>query len=173
MYERSYYTYIVRCSDGSYYTGITNNPKGRVLQHNEGTNSKSYTFTRRPVALVYAAEFFDVYEAIHWEKIVKGWSRKKKEALIQGDWENIAALSKKIFPKKKNNITVMLSSPAFALRTAFAALRPTQSDKGGAYEAQPYNFAIPKSPRVSTRANCSTSLLLMRGNEIDLDPHAI
>ena len=95
MESRSYYTYIVRCSDGTYYTGVTNSYERRVLEHNEGKNPKSYTFSRRPVTLVYAAEFTDIYEAIECEKMLKGWSRKKKEALMNGDQKALQFLSKR------------------------------------------------------------------------------
>jgi len=100
MLEFDYYVYIVQCSDGSYYTGITNSVKRRVIQHNKGMNPFSYTFTRRPVKLVYSAHFNDVWDAISWEKQVKRWSRKKKEALIRRDFDEICRLAKKDFSKK-------------------------------------------------------------------------
>lgn len=100
MREYSYYVYIVRCSDGMYYTGITNNYERRVAEHNEGKDEKSFTFSRRPVVLVHTASFEDVFEAIAWEKTVKRWSRKKKEALIAGELERLPALAKKDFSKK-------------------------------------------------------------------------
>ncbi len=82
---KEYFVYILRCSDGSYYTGVTNNYQLRVAQHQEGHDTSCYTYKRRPVELVYLAEFQEVAEAIHWEKVLKGWSRKKKEALISGN----------------------------------------------------------------------------------------
>ena len=96
-----YYVYILRCKDGSYYTGITNNHERRLRQHNEGVNPKSYTFTRRPVELVYVTEFNDVFEAIAWEKQVKGWSRKKKEALIRREFEKLPRLALSKTPTEK------------------------------------------------------------------------
>jgi putative endonuclease len=89
----SYWTYILRCSDGSYYTGVTDDITYRVDQHNTGKNKAAYTFKRRPVTLVYSAEFSDVYEAIHWEKVLKRWSRAKKEALIQQSWNALHQLA--------------------------------------------------------------------------------
>jgi putative endonuclease len=86
--------YIVRCADESFYTGITNNVEYRVGQHNFGTDPESYTFTRRPVRLVYSSEFRDVIDAIAWEKHVKHWSRAKKQALIDGDWSKIRRLAR-------------------------------------------------------------------------------
>ena len=69
---------MVLCDDGSYYIGITHDVEKRVWQHNEGTDPRSYTFTRRPVILAHAMEFSEVDRAIDWEKQIKRWSRKKK-----------------------------------------------------------------------------------------------
>ena len=80
-----YYVYIVKCSDNSYYTGVTNDLESRINEHNDGLNPESYTYKRRPVELVFHYEFNDINQAIDFEKQVKGWSRKKKEALINGD----------------------------------------------------------------------------------------
>ncbi|HMD01114.1 MAG TPA: GIY-YIG nuclease family protein [Ferruginibacter sp.] len=90
----NYYVYIVRCSDNSYYTGVTNNLDRRIWEHNEGENKTCYTFQRRPVELMYAERFQDIKQAISWEKQLKGWSRKKKEALFNEDWEEIKRLAK-------------------------------------------------------------------------------
>ena len=97
---KEYYVYILRCCDDSYYTGVTNNYELRVGQHNEGGNSRCYTFKRRPVRLVYLSEFFDINEAISWEKQVKRWSRKKKEALIQQSYEMLPQLASNQYFKR-------------------------------------------------------------------------
>lgn len=91
---KTYYVYIVKCSDNSYYTGMTNNLTRRIDEHNEGNNPESYTYTRRPVKLVFYSEFNEVEQAIAFEKQVKGWSRKKKEAIINDNWETLPELSK-------------------------------------------------------------------------------
>ncbi|MFK8285211.1 GIY-YIG nuclease family protein [Capnocytophaga canis] len=88
-----YFVYILRCADNSYYTGVTNNLEERFRQHQEGYDTSAYTFSRRPVELVYYAGFNDINQAIAFEKQVKGWSRKKKEALINEDWGKIKELS--------------------------------------------------------------------------------
>jgi putative endonuclease len=80
-----YWVYILQCRDGSYYVGVTNDVHRREWEHNQGLEGKAYTNSRRPVKLVYTAFFSDVHEAIAWEKHIKRWSRKKKEALIRGD----------------------------------------------------------------------------------------
>ena len=100
---RSYYVYMVRCSDGSYYIGVTNDYEKRIAEHNDGTDPESYTFKRRPVTLVYLSDFSEVHQAISWEKQIKRWSRKKKEALIRGDYEALPELAKKDFSKRKRN----------------------------------------------------------------------
>ena len=86
-----YYVYILRCRDGSFYTGVTNDYLHRVWQHQEEIDEHCYTFKRRLVKLVYVGIFGDINEAISWEKKVKRWSRAKKEALIR---RNEAALKK-------------------------------------------------------------------------------
>ena len=83
------YVYILKCSDNTYYTGITNNPERRLLQHNKGLNKDAYTYKRRPVDLVYCERFSDFNLAIDWETKIKKWSKAKKEALIEGNWENL------------------------------------------------------------------------------------
>jgi putative endonuclease len=88
-----FYVYILKCADGLYYTGVTNNIELRVKQHNMGINPNSYTFSRRPVELVFMNEFKYIDQAIAFEKKVKGWSRKKKEAIINDNWEDLKELS--------------------------------------------------------------------------------
>jgi putative endonuclease len=83
------YVYILKCADNTYYTGVTNDPERRIKEHNLGINKKSYTCLRRPVTMIYCKKFSDFYEAISWEKKLKDWSRKKKEALMNEDWKQL------------------------------------------------------------------------------------
>ncbi|MDE6274060.1 MAG: GIY-YIG nuclease family protein [Clostridiales bacterium] len=78
-----YYTYIVRCSDGSLYTGFTDNPERRVKVHNDGKGAK-YTRSRLPVCLVYLEEYETEHEARSREWHIKRLSREEKLSLIQG-----------------------------------------------------------------------------------------
>jgi putative endonuclease len=78
----SYFVYILKCSDNSYYAGITNDLERRVIEHNSAFNKNSYTSKRMPVDLVFHETFNDVLQAIYFEKKIKGWTRAKKEALI-------------------------------------------------------------------------------------------
>ncbi len=91
---KQYYVYILKCSDDSYYTGFTNNIDRRITEHNAGMNKDTYTFTRRPVILVWIETFLDPNQAIMIEKKIKGWSRRKKEALINEDWDKLVEYSK-------------------------------------------------------------------------------
>lgn len=60
---KNYYVYIVKCSDGSYYTGITNNIERRLAEHNKGINKDCYTFNRNPVELMFCEYFIDPDQA--------------------------------------------------------------------------------------------------------------
>ena len=103
---KNYYVYILECSDKSYYTGVTNNLEKRLAEHKSGI-IHSYTSSRLPVRLIYSANFSDINKAIKFEKQVKGWSRKKKEALMRGDFDSLVWLSKS---KTKNNTAISQSS---------------------------------------------------------------
>jgi putative endonuclease len=89
-----YFVYILECNDGSYYTGLTNNLNVRIAQHELGYVVTCYTFKRRPVKLVYSVQMDDINQGIALEKQIKGWSRKKKHALIIEDWDKLKLLSK-------------------------------------------------------------------------------
>ncbi len=88
-----YYVYILKCSDNSYYTGVTSDLESRFIKHQSGHYPESYTDNRRPVQLVFYYEFNEIEHAISFEKQVKGWSRKKKEAIINDNWEKLKELS--------------------------------------------------------------------------------
>ena len=86
--------YIVRCSDGSYYTGLTKQQlEARIWEHNAGIY-RGYTFKRRPVKLVFSETYDRIVDAIARERQIKGWSRAKKEALIAYAYEQLPELSR-------------------------------------------------------------------------------
>ncbi|MBK8367418.1 MAG: GIY-YIG nuclease family protein [Bacteroidetes bacterium] len=89
MIVKYLYVYIIKCNDGTYYTGVTNNIEKRLVEHNEGIHKESYTYFRRPVELAFCELFSDYNLAIQWEKKIKKWSAKKKEALINSDWKRL------------------------------------------------------------------------------------
>jgi putative endonuclease len=89
--------YILKCADGSDYTGLTRGeePEQRLSEHQMKLSPSAFTASRLPVQLVYS-EYFDlVVDASAAERKIKGWSRAKKEALIKGDWKLIQSLSKR------------------------------------------------------------------------------
>jgi len=88
----THWLYILRCSDGSYYTGTTSNLEHRLVVHQAGM-IPSYTESRRPVELVFAHELPDELAAYEMERRVKGWTRKKKEALISGNYDLLHMLA--------------------------------------------------------------------------------
>ncbi|MFN0299225.1 MAG: GIY-YIG nuclease family protein [Burkholderiales bacterium] len=90
----TFWVYIVRCADGSYYTGHTDNLETRIAQHSTGAIPGCYTLNRRPIELVFSQEFPARDEALAAEQQIKGWSRKKKEAMIAGDWGEVSRLGR-------------------------------------------------------------------------------
>ncbi|TXK74100.1 GIY-YIG nuclease family protein [Mesonia sp. HuA40] len=94
---RLYYVYILACNDNSYYTGITSDIKKRMIEHNTACEPKAYTAKRLPVQLVYLTSFTEVNLAIAKEKQIKIWSRRKKIALINSEFNDLRNLSKKKF----------------------------------------------------------------------------
>ena len=94
MYHE-YFTYILRCADDSYYIGVTNDYERRVAEHQAGINFSSYTHDRRPVELVHLEAFRDIRDAIAREKQIQKWSRRKKEALINGDMQKLRHFSRR------------------------------------------------------------------------------
>jgi putative endonuclease len=94
--------YILECADGSYYVGSTRDLDQRMAQHLSGLGSR-YTAGRLPVKLVYTEEYERITDAYSREKQVQNWSRAKREALINGDYEMLPPLAKKKFVKYQNN----------------------------------------------------------------------
>ena len=90
---KPFFVYMLRCADGSYYLGHTDEIERRVAQHQAG-EVEGYTHERRPVELVWTQETATRDEALAAERRLKGWSRAKKEALIAGDWARVSELAK-------------------------------------------------------------------------------
>lgn len=87
------YMYILECSDGSYYTGSTIDLERRLQEHQNGEGA-NHTKKRLPVSLVYYEEYERIDEAFYREKQIQGWSRKKKEALINEKRDSLPLLSR-------------------------------------------------------------------------------
>ena len=86
--------YMLECGDGSYYVGLTRGGLDkRVAEHQSG-QFDGYTYSRRPVRLVWSADFQWLKDAIACERRIKGWRREKKEALIRGDYALLPGLAR-------------------------------------------------------------------------------
>ena len=88
-----FYAYLLRCNDGSYYAGHTDDLEQRFAQHQSGALG-GYTARRRPVVLVWSDSFQTRDDAFAAERKLKGWGRPKKVALIAGNWELVSQLAR-------------------------------------------------------------------------------
>ncbi len=132
----AFYTYMLRCRDGRYYTGHTEDLDVRLAQHHSG-EIKGWTQKQRPVELLWCEAFPSRAEALAAELQVKNWSQAKKEALIRGDWGGVSAAARKKFDSEP--------IPRYAVSTSSTATRDERS--GGAHidEDQP---AHPPPPAI-------------------------
>ena len=113
-----FWVYILRCADNSYYTGHTDDLEQRLAKHQAG-EIEGYTSTRLPVWLLFSEEFPTREEALACERQIKGWSRRKKEALMRGDWAEVSRLAHG-------------SQPSSTLHPALSDVRPsTRSGRTG------------------------------------------
>ena len=106
---KPFHTYLLRCRDGSYYVGHTDDLEKRLSEHHDGAFG-GYTAKRRPVELAFHEEFDTREEALERESQLKGWSRAKKEALIDGDWSRLSQLAKGR-PSTSSGRTEQVSQP--------------------------------------------------------------
>ena len=93
----AFWVYMLQCADQSYYCGHTDDLEKRISEH-EGGELRGYTSTRRPVRVVFTQECPSREEAPAAELQIKGWNRKKKQALISGDWAEISKLARRRTP---------------------------------------------------------------------------
>jgi Predicted endonuclease containing a URI domain len=105
----SFWVYILRCGDGSYYTGHTDNLEVRIAQH-KTDEIEGYTSTRLPVRLMFSEQFATREEALTCELQIKGWNRKKKEALMRRDWSEISQLAHRNYSDENSLGALRLSS---------------------------------------------------------------
>lgn len=96
---QDFYVYILKCADGSYYIGHTDNIHKRLSQYEEGQGC-SYTRNRLPFEVMAIMPCASRMAALVFEQKIKRWSRVKKEALIRRDWEKVSLLGKKEFNEK-------------------------------------------------------------------------
>ena len=91
--QETNYVYILKCSNKAYYVGLTNNLLLRYQEHIDGVYPNCYTYDKRPLKLAYYETIPFHKEAMEREKQLKGWSRKKKEALIARDYHKLQLLT--------------------------------------------------------------------------------
>ena len=90
----TFWIYILKCADGSYYTGHTDNLDDRIAKHDAGAIPTCYTYTRRPLHLVFTQPCSTREQALAAERQIKGWSRARKEAMMRGDWAEVSRLAR-------------------------------------------------------------------------------
>ena len=113
----SFWVYILRCADGSYYTGHTDDLEKRVAQHQAGA-LPGYTHDRRPVELMFSKTFTDRIDALERERQIKDWSRKKKEALFRNDFAAVKGASEASRQSSRLRLTTARSERGDALQEA-------------------------------------------------------
>ncbi|MEO1169562.1 MAG: GIY-YIG nuclease family protein [Pseudomonadota bacterium] len=86
-------TYMLRCADGKFYVGHTDDLERRIAEHQSG-DFAGFTYKRRPVVLVWSESFQTRLDALETERQIKGWRREKKQALVDGDWQLMSELSR-------------------------------------------------------------------------------
>jgi predicted GIY-YIG superfamily endonuclease len=114
----SFWTYILHCADGRFYTGHTDNLETRYAQHQSG-GFCDFTSRRRPVTLVWSEEFPTRIEAREAERRIKPWSRAKKEALIRGDWDALSYWAKA--PKERPSTSLGTNGEGVLQKQPFAS----------------------------------------------------
>ena len=117
----SFWAYVLKCSDGSYYTGHTDDLAARTDAHQSGLID-GYTQSRRPVQLMWSQDFPTREEALSAELQIKGWSRSKKEALIRGDWDEMHLLAMRR-PTLRDEASTGSASPQGERKRALPSVR--------------------------------------------------
>jgi tRNA/rRNA methyltransferase len=154
-----FWTYMLRCSDGSYYIGHTDDIDVRLAQHNDGTYP-GYTHNRRPVELVWSDLCADRDTAFANERKLKGWSRAKKEALIRGEWDVIRQLASRarVLRDGQEPSTSSVSSPpqdernlATVSEPIIVLVRPQLGENIGKAARAMLNFGLTELRLVSPR----------------------
>jgi tRNA/rRNA methyltransferase len=148
-----FYTYMLRCSNGHYYIGHTDDLDARIAQHQAGTIA-GYTANRRPVTLVWSDRFPDRDQAFAVERQVKSWSRAKKEALIKGDWEAVRSLARKPvlrYAASPSSAATQDERVGHGLPPAIVLVRPQLGENIGKAARAMLNFGLTDLRLVSPR----------------------
>ena len=127
---KPFFVYLLRCADGSFYVGHTDDLAQRVAQHQAGEVA-GYTHERRPVELAWSQETATREEALSAERRIKGWGRAKKEALVRGDWTAIqrhAWGTRNALPEHLEHARASIPQPERRVRQAGPSI--PQDDRG-------------------------------------------
>lgn len=122
----SFWVYILRCADGTYYTGHTDDLDRRVAQHQAG-DIPGYTHDRRPVELMFAETFAERIDALERERQIKDWSRKKKEALFSNDFVAVRRATSASRRSSQLRSTTARSERSYGDRSVRAPVEPVET----------------------------------------------
>jgi tRNA/rRNA methyltransferase len=139
----SFHTYMLRCADGSYYVGHTDDLEQRLAQHRSG-GIEGFTAKRLPVELVWSGDAPTREDAFAFERKLKGWSRDKKEALIAGDWDRISRLARE--PRTSDDKPTAAPPPP-----AIVLVRPQLGQNIGKAARAMLNFGLTELRLVAPR----------------------
>jgi len=117
----AFWAYMIHCRAGRFYTGQTDDLDRRMAEHQSG-KFPGFTSARHPLELVWSESFPSRYEAICAEQRIKGWTRKKKLALIRGDWDEISRLAKKKGSASTSSARAELGSEVVVAGSVVAAI---------------------------------------------------
>ena len=171
---KPFFVYLLRCSDGSYYGGHTDNIEVRMQQHDVAETE--YTSKRKPVELVWQGEFETREGAIAFEQQIKGWSRAKKEALIAGDWDRIQKLAKSktnsVRPELVEGFDSVHPEPVEGRQASFDTaqdrrLRQAQPERVGGYEESDLTGRILHGDATSQRRAIAKAITLLESTRAD------
>ena len=152
----AFFAYIVKCADGHYYTGHTDDLERRIAQHHAGGYC-DFTSRRRPVTYIWSQAFATRIEGLEAERQIKAWSRAKKEALIRGDWTGVSHFAR---PPKERLSNYPFVSSEVETPTSTRTNPPTSLGTNGLRAdpiARPFVSSEVETP-ISTRTDPSTTL---------------
>ena len=152
----AFWTYILHCSDGSYYTGHTDDLEMRIAQHHSGYYPNCYTRERRPLELAWVGDFPTRIEALESERRIKNWSRAKKAALIASDWDRLSYFA--IPPQER----------ASASLGRIPRLRSGQTEEEGEGTASRPNYPSGHPPLITYMLRCADNAYYV-GHTDDLE----
>ena len=127
----TFYAYILRCADDSYYTGHTDDLDRRIAEHQSGLQP-GYTQNRRPIELMWSESFPTREEALAAESQVKNWSRAKKEALIAGDWKRVGYFARPPHERPSTSLGTSDISDLHGAEAAHGSLVPNEVEEPAA-----------------------------------------